>query len=517
MTNTIIINEEDTTEGNRSFFVSDMFFNRETLKVAGYALIVAILAYWVELTTFTLSPDELLVAFRNDWYREWFAQGRWTYGVLSYLLPYQIGSMPFFATAFCVVAFSYSAAIIATAITKQRRWQIFFSAILVSFPFFAYSVQFNINSIAIGVAMLFASCAVRVLISAPLNWKTLLISSLFLILCSGAYQSFSFYFLCVLFLSLMWKTDKVRICILGVAVFVLSLLINQGIVVFWQAILGIKASPYPGSLIRPEAILPEMSDSWRLIYNLVGGNKWYYNGVGISCLLIVWSGLLVGGIRFFQLCKAKERDALYNGLLFVAAFFSATAIIFLTAAKCPMRVFGSIAPLFAFTGAYAARFNLSKKIINSIFAVSVLANIYMIGALFYTDYQTNLRDGVRTSIVVSKISEVTPLSSKKVKVFFAGKTTDKEEGIFQKRGSFGVSFFSSSFPEQQEAYLRYMGMNAQVLIKVPVDLAKDIAKHPSYPDKNCTYLVKDGKQEIVIVKFGELTEVQKKRCGLLKK
>lgn len=171
------LNPEKTNAENREEFGPDALVASKTLThIAGlkisdavfvrllalFAMAMAMLVYGYEIANYSLSIDEEV----NRWYfsensRAWIGQGRWAMGMLVYLLPSGLSSMPFLPTFLFAMGLAISAVVFSRVITDSREEAVVFTGIFVTCPVLLHIGEFTTFSWGIAIGLITTAFASR--------------------------------------------------------------------------------------------------------------------------------------------------------------------------------------------------------------------------------------------------------------------------------------------------------------------------------------------------------------------
>ncbi|MDR3228256.1 MAG: glucosyltransferase domain-containing protein [Puniceicoccales bacterium] len=431
---------------------SNFLVEKRLYILVAFGFVLCVINYWFELTNYTFSFDEGRF-FSGHISHVYYSESRWILALLYSIIPVEIGALPFLSTAICCVAFSFSAAILATVIFQRLRFQLLFIALFVTCPVLPHSVEYSDNSWGVALGYLLASLAVRTVLTDKFGTKQLTLT-VFLLACAvGCYQSHVFYFFGASVMAIIMRQKPLKsffsACLVSTFAVPLSLAIGK----IFQFIFDVNVTR---SFFDIAISLKNFGTSAKFAGEVLTGSSGLFIQTGIASMLTVYVGVGVAILRFV---KNKKLPSPKVSMFFVCAVLGAVAVIFLYQWRAPYRSLGAFVPLYAFVGACAVCLSRPKWIVFAVASVSILTNVYISTSLFYSDYVARLRDNLQTTAMYSRMIEVEPqLGKKKVKIAFEGRLYHEESRIAKRSNAFGVSFFDTEWRINAIWYFRLLGI-----------------------------------------------------------
>jgi hypothetical protein len=271
------------------------------------------MCFGYELFNFSFSIDEELAGYHHNenYWKEWLGQGRWGMGFLALLLPANISYMPFVSTALFCLGTCLAAVICSGFFFKEISSRVVFCVLFVSNIVMPHICQFNTFAHGVGLGYLLCAIGLQMVLDKSVFLNALSIIPLTLAI--GIYQSFLFFLLAALFLifCIKWDWDFAKrlamACIttfLVVISYVFSGLIkNISILIF-----HLNKSDYFSNYIDFRDIIPSLSRSFEVSWEIFNGTRNFYLDLGIWVLLPVWIGLVA---LFFTIFFRKNNNSYY--------------------------------------------------------------------------------------------------------------------------------------------------------------------------------------------------------------
>ena len=536
-----IMNEETTNPGNPSecepdakrridigdIIISDAVFAKLLIP---FAIALALLVYGYEIANFSLSIDEEVKWwYSTENWLAWVGQGRWGMGLLVYVMPKGLSSMPFLPTLLFAIGMAISAVIFSRVITDSRAEAVVFTGIFVTSPILLHIAEFNTISWGIAAGLIATALASRHLSQG--GTKNSLIA--------GAYAGFSMSIYQALFI--LYLTIVLLICIKkewNAATSRTGGFIERNMPILGDVLKSVTASAvfyavmdrlfkyFSGahsdyldnwvhlssytSEAGKEALMKVLGQSKGLLF----GTDPTFLSVGAASLLLVWIGWLFT-IRAQFDGRVTIITKLYAAALAIGALLVSISLIVLSAGYIPTRSLISFPFLYAVLSATAFRFHKIRSALWVAFGVALFANTYIANSLFYTDHVARQRDSVMAARLIDRIEEVgRGAFGESIPIAFMGQWQHELGGPALRVEIFGDSFFEHDGGNtfRITAYLRLLGCHGLVPLRLSeiIDEVQEAKPRPSWPAREAVFLTKIA----VIVKLGELSNEQK--AALLK-
>ncbi len=507
----------DTTYKQLAKFIAsltDDFFNKLLL---AFAIATALFVYSYEITNFSLSIDEEIHSFIAENWLEWIAQGRWGMGVLTYILPQGLSSIPFLPTFLFAVGLALSAVLFSKILTHNRPSAIVFTGIFVTSPIWLHIAEFN--TLSWGFSLGLVVTALASMYAGIQGIKNFILAGLLLGFSLAIYQSFLILYLIVALLILCQKewemTGNKKFEFIAKNFSMLGHLLSNVLVgvVFYYILnclfmfLAGSNIVYLNNFINISSYITNGSDAViRVLHKTEGllfGTDPTFLGIGVGSLLLAWIGSLAITLKLFDR-NVGFLNKVYAIILSIGILLLAISLILLSAGYIPTRALIAFPLLYAFFSAMAFHCIKGRKILWGIFFVAIFCNIYIANSLFYADHIARQRDLVMATQIIARVENVgRDAFGDNIPIIIVGEWRHEISGPALRVEIFGTSFFehNGGNPYRITSYLRLLGCRG--LVPMPITEAREkldgIMLHPSWPAKGSIFRT----EHYVIVKLSE--------------
>lgn len=487
--------------------------------LAVFAIVVALLTYGYEMTNFSLSIDEEVQSFDSANWLTWISQGRWGMGVLTYIFPNGLATMPFLPTFLFATSLALSAVILSNIFTNSREEAFVFTGIFVSSPIWLHIGEFNTLSWGFALGLIVTAIAIKyinmrgtqnaVIAGICIGFSLAVYQGLFILYLTAALmiciknewdlaskQSSSF-----LRRNIPIITDVLKSIIVAVVIYFLMnrifMYLSGSSLAYLNNFVNLSAYTNGEAAAASTRVLKQTR-------GLLFGTDPTFLGLGFSSLLLFWIGTifavknLLG--RGVSIITKTYVFALSTGALLLAIF-----LIILSAGNIPTRALIAFPVLYAALSAFAFKYiKKGRRLLKLIFCGALFTNIYIANSLFYADHVARQRDLVMATRLIDRIEDVgRGVFGEKIPLVIVGSWQHELGGPALRIEIFGDSFFEhdGGNPGRVAAYLRLLGCRG--LLPLPITEIKnelqDIKLRPSWPSKDAIFLTKSA----VIVKLSE--------------
>lgn len=495
--------------------ISDKIF---VLFLVMFAIIVVLLTYGYELSNFSLSIDEEIHSFSSETWRVWISQGRWGMGILTYIFPNGMSTIPFIPTFLFAMGLALSAVIFSTVLTNSREGAVVFTGIFISSPIWLHIAEFSTLSWGFSLGLIVTAIAFWN-INEGGNKKALTAG-----VCIGfslaVYQALIFLYLTAVLLicikkewalaadrnssffsrNLLIFTDVFKSVLVAVVVYLLFnyifMYLSGSSVTYLDNF--IKLSEYTNG--QPGVVFERVLIKTK---GLLFGTDPTFLGAGVASLLLFWIGMLFVTKNLFD-SRVTIITKTYVVTLSIVAVLLAMSLIILSAGYIPTRALITFPVLYATLSAFALNYKKGKILLRLIFCAALFTNIFIANSLFYADHVARQRDLIMATRLIDRIEDVgRGVFGEKIPLIIVGSWQHEVGDPALRVEIFGDSFFEhdGGNPYRIAAYLRLLGCRG--LVPLPItevyEGLVDIQLHPSWPAKEAVFRTKSA----VIVKLSE--------------
>jgi hypothetical protein len=492
-----------------------------------FAVGIAVLIYAVELSSFTLSIDEELLAYDAEPWRRLIRHGRWSMALLSYAFP-PMATTPFLPTALFCVGLVVSALLLAGCYARARAEAFAFVGFFVSCPIWLHIAEFNMLSWGFGAGLSLAAGSVVLLHSG--GYRGAIAAGVATSIALGIHQSLFPFVVCGSLLSvsvsvldkygseppslreLLRHLAPVAVSwtvavLLYYGVTQLSLLLSNQTLVYVDNF--IRITDFTSSATSSVAVDRTIR---RLSPLLTGSDstfiRWRW---GIASLLLAWMGALAAIVRAFQAPGGRPRTRLLAAMLALGSAFSAAAPVIVSTGFAPTRALGALAILYAAGAASMMKNNSFRKVPHwLIFSFALFINAWISATLFNADAIARDRDRILAGQLAERMAALPDVRPDQTRpLILVGHWSHESAGPAVRVEIFGTSFFEhdGGQPNRVASYLRLLGIHglrAEKIVLTQEDIA-DIERLPSWPAAGSVALLRD----YLVIKFGPLSPEQR--------
>lgn len=495
--------------------VSDEIFFR---LLVVFAIALALLTYGYEITNFSISIDEEVQSFNPDNWLTWISQGRWGMGMLVYIFPSGMATIPFLPTFLFAIGLALSAVIFSRIFTNNREGAVVFTGIFVSSPIWLHIGEFNTLSWGFALGLIVTAIAIKYINVG--GGKNSVISGVCIGFSLAVYQAlFILYLTAVLLIWIKKELDLginrnssfvARNSIIFIDVFksvlvavVVYLLMNH----IFMYMSG-SSLTYLNNFVNLSSYQNgEFGIALIRVFNqtkgLLIGTDPTFLGAGFSSLLLFWIGALVVIKNQFSSSVSIITKS-YLAALSVGVLLLSMLLIIISAGYIPTRALITFPILYAILSAIAFNYKQGRRLLRLFFCLALFTNIYIANALFYADQVARQRDLVMATRLIDRIEdEGRGVFGEKIPLVIVGSWQHELGGPALRVEIFGDSFFEhdGGNPYRVAAYLRLLGCRG--LKPVPIteieNELEEIKLRPTWPAKDAVFLSKSA----VIVKLSE--------------
>jgi hypothetical protein len=488
--------------------ISNQFFAKEFVTLLFVSLGGSMLCFGYELFNFSFSIDEELAGFQHgeDYWRAWLGQGRWAMGLLVFLLPSEISYMPFVATALFCLATCLAAVICSGFFFKETSTRAVFCGLFVTSPIMPHLVQFNTFSHGVGLGYLLCAIGLWMVLKDRLYFYTLALIPFTLAI--GIYQSFVFFLASAVLLMVFAKSEfnlRKRFLMVSIATFVVlaSYAFSGLIVKISLRVFRINQSDYFSNYIHIKEVLPSLSRSLEVCWDILNGSRNIYLDMGFWVLLPIWIGLIT---LLINLVSRKNNNFLQSGfsfLLVLGAFSVSYSLVLASSGRIPLRALLGFTILFPLLAAFPMVFPKLRIAFLPIVVLSIFCSILISNLLFHKDRLARIRDHALAIALYSKFQNVEPtLGAAPVSFSVIGSPSFLREQNKQVE-VFGASFFThdGGNPYRAAAYMKSLGVS--LLNPAPtaaVSNKQAILSRPTWPHPESVFKC----DNTLVVKFEDI-------------
>jgi hypothetical protein len=500
--------------------ISDALFIR---LLVVFAIVVTLLTYGYEITNFSLSIDEELHSFDAGNWRVWISQGRWGMGVLVYILPHGLSSIPFLPTFLFAIGLGLSAVMFSTIFTGSREGGIVFTGIFVTSPIWLHIGEFNTLSWGFALGLMVTALAIRY-VNAGGN-KHSVIAGVCISFSLAVYQAlFIFYLTAVLLICIKkeWHlvanrnsnffgrnipilSDVFKSLIVAVVIYFsmnhFFMYLSGSSLAYLNNFVNLSAYTNAGG----EAALMRVFNQTK---GLLFGTDSTFLGAGTASLVLFWIGLLFALKNLFD-SGITIITKMYVAVLSIGVVLLAMSLILLSAGNIPTRALIAFPLLYAVLSALTFTYKKGQRILWLVFSAALFTNIYIANSLFYADHVARQRDLVMATRIINRIEDVgRGAFGEKIPLVVVGQWQHELGGPALRVEIFGDSFFEhdGGNPYRIAAYLRLLGCRG--LVPLPITEIRDEIKknqlRPSWPAREAVFRT----ELAVVVKLSEPTYQQ---------
>jgi hypothetical protein len=388
-----------------------------------------------------------------------------------------------------------------------------FGLLFISFPQFAYQMQFSFQSHCIAFGLLLASLAL--LVFGRCSQKNALSASAaalpLMICCVGIYQSLILALVSLAALSLLVdllsEDTPARLAFKKAFFFIAAAAVASAVSHF----VGIFAADFFGVQHRgkylyallswnTDAPLQVLGHSLHILLEHLRGNAFYGQQIIITLLV----PLLVVCVRIVT--RKKAQYALLSIIALSAFILSPFAMTFLVGGWLPPRAFLSQGLVFAGLWAVSARnAHESEKFLYGLAAaLLILASTFYVSRLFFADQYAWEADKQLATSIVREIYRAQPdFKEHHTPVFLYGTYSTSNHRFVPRSDTFGGSFFTwdGGNPARMQMFMKVNGI-ADLRILSPTLLAKyqeKLQKMPAWPHPKAV----EAHEGAVLVKLSE--------------
>lgn len=500
------------------FNIGNLCENKFTVLLIIYSFTVALLVYGGELANFTLSIDEEIHSFNLESWSDWIRQGRWGMGVLVYVMPQGLSTIPFLPTFLFIIGLCFSSIIFSRILSVSGYDSLVFVGVFVSSPIWLHIAEFNTLSWGFSLGLFVTATASKYIDAG--GAKNALLAGVLMGFSLAVYQAFLVMYLMVAFLACIkeeWSAPVMRSNSFILRVFnsqsiialsvVISVFVyyslNSVFLYFSNADIVyldnfVKFSSYFGDG-RATAIASVVSQLKGLLF---GGAKTFLD-VGVASLFLFWLGGVLVLWRVFDR-RVSIVSKIYILVLSVSVFLLAVSLIILSAGIIPLRALVAFPILYAVLSALAINFfdKAGSKLL--VLLVVLFSNIYIAHSLFYADQVVRQRDLIMATRLIERVEDVGRTAfGENIPIVVVGQWRHEEEGPALRVEIFGASFFEhdGGNPYRVAAYLRLLGLRGIKPLSIS-ELRNEmnfIHSKPSWPDKESVFLA----ERAVVIKLSE--------------
>jgi len=484
------------------------YLNREIILILFVALTFSLLCFGYELFNFSLSIDEELAAYHynNNYWVVWLRQGRWGMAILTSLLPADISFMPFVSTALFCFGTCLAAVICSGLFFKGIPGRAAFCGVFVSNPIMPHLAEFN--TFAHGVGMGYLLCAVGLWMVFDKRLILNVLSIIFFTLAIAIYQSFIFFLLAavLLIVCIQWDWDfrkRLAMVCIGVFIVTLSYVLSGLIGNISISVFHLSKSDYFSNYMNLKDIIPSLSQSSQVCWEILNGGRDFYLNLGAWLLLPVWIGFITLSLAIFFKSNNKIPQFGLSFLLIFGAIVVCYSLVLLSAGRIPLRALLGFTIMFPFLAAFPMVFAKLRKAFLPILILSILCSASISNSLFYKDRLARIRDHTLALSLYLKLQNLEPfIGTQPMSFTVIGKPVFLEPQNKQIE-VFGSSFFTheGGNPFRVTAYLKSLGITLLNPILVSTILDKSaILNRPNWPHPDSLFKC----CEVLVVKFEDI-------------
>ncbi len=483
-----------------------------------FSMIVAWSIYGTEIWNFSVSIDEEVQSFDSNNWLTWISQGRWGMGVLTYISPDGLATMPYLPTLLFAIGLAISAVMFSKIFTHNRESAIVFIGVFVSSPIWLHIGEFNTLSWGFSIGLILTAFALKLINCG--GTKNAFIAGTLVGFCLGIYQALFFLYLSLTLLLCIkneWCLTKYKrsnfierngstllnLLISIVLAVLIYLFINQIFIHMTSSSLSylnnfVNMTAYTNG--NSGLAIQEVIKHTR---GLILGSDSTFLGVGIPSLLLFWTGAIFA-VKELIYSKVSVITKTYVFVLSIGILIVAVLLIILSAGVIPTRAMIVFPLVYATLSAYLFKYKYSQRILWAMFGIMLFVNIYIANSLFHADQVARQRDLVMATRLIDNIENVgRGVFGKKIPLVVVGYWQHELAGPARRVEIFGDSFFEhdGGNPYRIAAYLRLLGCIG--LTPLPITAVTDelanIHLQPSWPAKGSVFMGKNA----VIVKLSE--------------
>jgi hypothetical protein len=495
--------------------LSDKLFVRLLLV---FAIAVALLTYGYEINNFSLSIDEEVQSFNPANWIGWTSQGRWGMGVLTYIFPSGMATMPFLPTFLFATGLALSAVMFSSILTNSRESAFVFTGIFVSSPIWLHIGEFNTLSWGFAFGLIVTAIAIKHINVG--GGKNAVISGICIAFSLAVYQAlFILYLTAVLLLCIKKEWEQAanqnssffgRNSLIFIDVFksVIVAVVVYFIMNHFFMYMSGSSLTYLNNFVNLSAYADGESGVALLrVFNqtkgLLIGSDPTFLGAGGASLLLFWIGAIFA-VKNLLNSGLSIITKTYVSVLSVSVFLLAILLIIISAGYIPTRALIVFPILYAALSALAFKYKVGHKLLSLIFCVALFANIYIANVLFYADHVARQRDLVMATRIIDRVEDVgRSVFGDKIPLAIVGSWQHEMAAPALRVEIFGESFFEhdGGNPYRVAAYFRLLGCRG--LVPLPITEIEnelhDIKLRPSWPAKEAVFITKSA----VIIKLSE--------------
>jgi len=491
--------------------------------VRTFAIVLALLVYGAELTSFTLSIDEELHAYAGRPWRAWTAQGRWAMGLLTYLLP-PLATTPLLPTALFAGGLVLAAVLLAGCFARSRSEAVAFVGLFVSCPIWLHIGEFN--TLSWGYAIGLALAAIAVVLLHAGGYPAAIVAGLSAAVACGIYQGLVLIVVCGSLLGVAVRLaptpDTPSVSIRRLAEILVPVGLSWAIaaaVYYGVSMLVLAAAQLSVThvdvyvrvyeLTSPSTVVPALVRTARRVLGLAVGTDPTFLGWGIASLLLVWMGVLGAIVR--ALFRSDSASAtLVRTLLVAAAIGVALLPVLVSAGIGPLRSLSALPLLYAAAAAAAMRERWLSRVPHwTALALALFVNAWIAATLFNADAIARERDRIVATQLAMRIADLAGYRpDQRYPLVVMGERDHEAAGPARHVEIFGSSFFGhdGGNPFRIAAYLRLLGfenLRAERLREYRDSLA-EIERLPAWPAPGSVAMIKDA----IVIKLGPMSHAQ---------
>jgi hypothetical protein len=483
------------------------------------------LVYSAELTSFTLSIDEEVLSYNNRLPQDWVAQGRWSMGLLSWLLPPHT-SIPIVATLTFCIGLTVSALIFAGCFAKSRVEAIAFALLFASCPIWPHVAEFNQLSAGFGLGLILTSVGVA-LTQRP-GFGPAIIAGFVASVAVGIHQSLLAVFLCGAVFAIIfddksgpqhsghakpiWLSRIVWLFVsLAISVLAYVGLARLALIATQQQLTYVDNSIRIGEFLSSTDSILAINRVLRRLASLLFGPDPIFLGWGIAVLALAWFGAASSIWRSAaRSVTSPGREVLFV-LISLAGIVAAISPIVGSAGYAPARALGSLALVYALAGAAAMRSSALSGLPQWLMlGYAVFVNIWISTSLFYADALARQRDEVLAIAIAQRIDEVRPNIDRAIRFTMVGEWRHEIAGPALRVEVFGTSFFEHDGGNvfRVHRYFELLGIKKISPVSISAIGSKMalVDQMPSWPDRSAIAMIDD----VLVIKLGPVSPPQSK-------
>jgi len=490
-----------------------------------FAVGVAVLIYAVELASFTLSIDEELHAYDARPWRSWISQGRWSMGLLTYIVP-PLATTPFLPTALFCAGLVTSALLLACCYARSRAEAFAFVGFFVSCPIWLHIAEFNTLSWGFGVGLSVAAGAVLLLHAG--GYRAAIMAGIATSVAIGVYQSLFLFVVCGSMLSvslrllgahrsepISLKRIAEHLGPLAVS-WLIALLLYQGASAI-SLFLSNQTLIYVDSYLRLADFTSAATSSAAMartisrVSGLLSGTDPMFLGWGTGSLLLAWLGAGAAIVRSFQAAGGSLISKLLAAVLMLGSTFVAVVPMIVSAGIGPLRALPALPLVYAVAAATAMKNNWIAKVPHwLIFSFALFINAWIAATLFNADAIARDRDRMMAGQLADRIARIPGFQRDQARpLILVGEWAHEIAGPAVRVEIFGSSFFEhdDGNPYRVASYLRLLGIRGlrpEQITQVRDDIA-EIERLPAWPLPGSVAVIHDK----LVIKLGPLSYAQR--------